>query len=240
MKYVVPPNLTRLWTAEDEMMTWATEIVASEEYLQDHLEMIESYMDCIEMVRRSGPSGDRHIALLGLFLRTFDALSYCVRSAMSGNYTGSAMYARDILETQFLLGYLLDKPGRPEAWLSTDPKTSPKEYRPVVVREYLDDRDGFVEKKRMQNYKALSTLGTHPSPGGLELKRDGSKVIRSGPFKQRDTLEQCIQEAARVTLPLCEMLRDYCNAEVKDGHNITSRLVLILQRTREKYFDAKS
>jgi hypothetical protein len=232
---VVPQNLVRLWAAEDETMVWAASVVASEEYLQDHLELIEAYMDCIEMVRRSGPSGDRHIALMVLFLRTFDASSYCVRSAMSGNYTGCAMYARDILETQFLLNYLLDKPGRPEAWLSTDPHNPPEEYQPVVIRKYLDVRDGFVEKKRMQNYKVLSTLGVHPSPGGLELKRDGSRTIRSGPFKQRETLEQCIQEAARVVLPLCGMLCDYCNAEVKDGQHMTSRLSLILQRTRMKY-----
>jgi len=234
---IVPQNLTRIWAAEDEMMAWATTVVASEEYLQDHLEMIEAYMDCVEMVRRAGPSGDRHIALVGLFLRTFDASSYCVRSAMSGNYTGCAMYARDILETQFLLSYLLDQPGRPEAWLSMDPKTTPEEYQPVVIRKYLDNRDGFVEKKRMQSYKALSTLGSHPSPGGLELKRDGGKAIHSGPFKQRDTLEQCIQEAARVILPLCELLREYCISELENGLNMSSRLALILQRTRVKYFE---
>lgn len=236
LRNVVPQNLTRLWAAEDEMMAWATTVVASEEYLRDHLELIEAYMDCVEMVRRSGPSGDRHIALMGLFLRTFDASSYCVRSAMSGNYTGSAMYARDILETQFLLSYLMDELGRPETWLSSDPKTPPEEYKPVVVRKYLDDRDGFVEKKRMQSYKALSTLGAHPSPGGLELKRDGGKAIHSGPFKQRNTLEQCIQEAARVILPLCGMLHGYCIAEVKNGPSMSSRLALILQRTRMKYF----
>ncbi len=142
----MPKNLTRLWAAEDEMMTWASTVVASEEYLQDHLELIEAYMDCVEIVRRSGPSDDRHIALVGLFLRTFDASSYCVRGATPGNYSGCAMYARDILETQFLLSYLLEKPGRPEAWLSTDPKTTPEEYLPVVIRKYLDNRDGFVEK----------------------------------------------------------------------------------------------
>ena len=233
---IVPKNLTRLWAAEDDMMAWATTIVASEEYLQDHLELIEAYMDCIEMVRQSAPSGDRQIALVGLFLRTFDAASYCVRSALSGNYTGSAMYARDILETQFLLSYLLDEPGRPEVWLSSDPKNAPKEYNPVEIRKYLDNRDGFVEKKRMQNYKALSTLGSHPSPGGLELKRDGGRAIRSGPFKQRTTLEQCIQEAARVVLPLCGMLHDYCKAEMKNGPSMSSRLAIILQRTRAKYF----
>ena len=233
---VVPQNLTRLWAAEDEMMAWAATVVASEVYLQDHLEMIEAYMDCVEMVRRSRPSGERHVALVGLFLRTFDASSYCVRSAMSGNYTGCAMYARDLLETQFLLNYLLDKPGRPEAWMSTDPKTTPDEYKPAVIRKYLDERDGFEEKKRMQNYRALSTLGSHPSPGGLELKRDGSRAINSGPFKQRDTLEQCIQEAARVVLTLSALLLDYCNDEVKNGTKKSSRLALILQRTRIRYF----
>lgn len=233
---VVPQNFTRLWAAEDEMLKWSTEVVASEEYLQNHLELIEAYMGCVEMVRRSGPSGDRHIAVVGLFLRTFDASSYCVRSAMSGNYTGCAMYARDILETQFLLSYLLDEPGRPEAWLASEPKSSPEEYKPVVIRKYLDKRDGFAERKREKSYKLLSTLGAHPSPGGLELKRDGSKAIRSGPFKQRDTLEQCIQEAARVVLPLAGMLHDYCIAEVKEGQSLSSRLALILQRTREKYF----
>ena len=149
LKTVVPQNLTRLWAAEDEIMKWATEVVGSEEYLQDHLEMIESYMDCVEMVRKAGPSGNRHIALVGLFLRTFDAASYCVRSAMSGNYTGSAMYARDLLETQFLLSYLMDEPGRPEAWLSSDPKATPDEYKPVVVRKYLDKRDGYSKQKRI-------------------------------------------------------------------------------------------
>lgn len=236
-RYVIPQNLTGLWAAEDEMRAWATTVVASEEYLQEHLEMIEAYMDCVDMVRQSRPTGARHIALVGLFLRTFDACSYCVRSAMSGNYTGSAMYARDILETQFLLSYLYDEPGRPEKWLSTDTNASPKEYKAVAIREYLDKRDGFVGKKRMLSYKALSTLGSHPSPGGLELKRDGTRAIRNGPFKQRDTLEQCIQEAARVVLPLAGLLVDYCNAEIEDGASICSRLALILQRIKLKYFN---
>lgn len=240
LRNVVPQNLYRLWVAEDEMMAWAATVVASEEYLQDHLELIEAYMDCVDMVRSSGPSDDRGVALVGLFLRTFDASSYCLRSAMSGNYTGCAMYARDLLETQFLLSYLLDERGRPEAWLSSDPRSSPEEYKPVVVRKYLDKRDGFVERKREKSYKALSTLGAHPSPGGLELKRDGGKAIHSGPFKQRNTLEQCIQEAARVVLPLCGLLHDYCVSEVTNGRSMTSRLSLILQRTREKYFDSQS
>lgn len=217
------------------MLTWSTKIVAEESYLQDHFQLIETYMDCVDMVRQSNKKSTRSTALVGLFHRTFDASSYCLRSAMSGNYTGSAMYARDILETQFLLDYLLDAPHRPEAWFESDPKNPPKEYKPVEVRKFLDNRDGFKGQKRAQNYKALSVLGAHPNPGGLELKRDGGRAIHCGPFKQRTTLEQCVQEAARAVLPLLELLRDYCIAEVEHGESLSSPLALILQRTREKY-----
>lgn len=236
LNYIVPQNLTRLWAEEDKMMVWASTIISSEGYLQEHLKLIEAYMDCIESVRRSAPPVDRHIALLSLFLRTFDASSYCIRSAMSGNYIGSAMYARDLLETQFLLDYLLDEPGRPEAWLSTPPGEITEEYKPFNIRICLDKRDGFKGEKRRQHYKYLSTLGIHPSPGGLELKRDGGREINSMPFKQKDTLEACIQEAAKVVLPLAEMLRNYCSAEIESGKSISSRLALILQRTHLTHF----
>ncbi|WP_300515242.1 hypothetical protein, partial [Aliiroseovarius sp.] len=43
------------------------------------------------------------------------------------------------------------------------------------------------------------------------------RTIHSGPFKQRETLELCIQEAARVCLPLAAMLVDYSNREIEDG-----------------------
>jgi hypothetical protein len=115
-----------------------------------------------------------------------------------------------------------------------------KKYHPAKIRTDLDDRDGFVKKKRKQSYNALSTLGTHPSPGGFELKRDGGRFIHSGPLRQRVTLERCIQEATRTALPLGAMLQDYCNAEVRNGKSMSSRLALILQRTRLKYLNVKS
>jgi hypothetical protein len=73
-------------------------------------------MDCVDIVRQSELSGDRHIAIVGLFLRAFDASSYCVRGAMSGNYTGSVMYTRDLLKTQFLL----NATSRQVVWLFLD------------------------------------------------------------------------------------------------------------------------
>ena len=100
----LPEILSLLWRAEDDLLPWAASIISEEVYLQDHLELIVAYMDCANEVRTNSGSTDRHIALVGLFIRSFDSMSHCVRSAMTGNYTGSAMYARDLLETEFLLG----------------------------------------------------------------------------------------------------------------------------------------
>ena len=55
--------------------------VSSEEYLQDCIRLIETYMDFIEALRRIDLSSSWHIAILSVFLRTFDASSYCLRSA---------------------------------------------------------------------------------------------------------------------------------------------------------------
>ena len=154
---------------------------------------------------------------------------------MSGNYTGCAMYARDLLETSFLLDYLLEKPGRPEAWLGINSKTVPQEYKPITIRKYLDDRDGYTEKRRATHYQMLCALGAHPSPAGFELKRNGAKLIKSGPFKQRESLEQCIQEAAKLTVLLAERLRQFCLSDFKDGKRISSTLSLKLQFISQKH-----
>lgn len=237
VKWVVPENLHRLWRAEDALMSWAEEILLGEQYLQDHIVMIEAYMDCVEFMRISGKKGDRHTALGGLFLRTFDAMSHCIRGALSGNYSGSAMYARDLLETQFLIAYLMEETGRPEAWLRAKPDTVRRDYPPRKIREALDERDGFKERKRKKNYDALSALGIHPTPAALAMKRDGTKSINSGPFKQAQLLEACIQEAARAAFPLGGLLRKYCNSEIPDGPKHSSRLSLVLQQTQVTYFD---
>ena len=232
----VPDNLRRLWGAEDALMSWAEDVLLRDQYLQHHLELIETYMDCVDTVRQSLPKGDRHIALVGLFIRTFDAMSHCVRGALSGNYSGSAMYARDLIETQFLISYLMEEQGRPEAWLKADPETVRRNYAPWKIREALDKRDGFSEQKRKKHYDALSALGSHPTPAALELKRDGTKFINAGPFKQSQLLEKCIQEAARAAVTLGASLVAYCNSEIRDGRLLSSRLSLLLQRTQEMYF----
>lgn len=240
LKHTVPEKLLSLWKAEDELLGWSEEVLQSEEYLLDHLDLIESYLDCVDMMRKQPLKSERHTAIAGLFLRSFDSMSHCVRGALSGNYSGSAMYARDLIETQFLVSYLMQEEGRPEKWLGSDPDTARRDYSPVKVRKALDERDGFKKQKRQKHYAMLSALGSHPTPASLELKRDGTRAINAGPFKHSLMLKECIQEAAKATILLSGVLLDYCNEEVPNGRAIGSRLALVLQRTRMKYFDRQT
>jgi len=228
-------NFQSMWREEDSILDWAKEKIGEEEYLLEHVELIECFMDTVDLIRQSAPRTDYHFAICGLFMRCFDSAGRGLRAAMSGNYSGSAMYARDLLETMFLLSYLCDDETRPIEWLKSSPDEIRQKYAPAKIRSALDERDGFLERKREQHYKILSTLGVHPTPQSFELRRDGTRHLNSGPFKNRHLLEECIQELAKTVLPLSGILLDYCT-NFRHGKEISSRLSLILQRAREKYF----
>jgi len=231
-----PPfeNLYSLWGAEDELISWATDKILEKSYLIDHVDLISAYMDCVEATRKSLSKTDRHYALGGLFLRTFDSMGHALRAAMSGNYTGCVMYVRDLIETQFLLSYLIDDDARPLEWLRSDTKALKTKFKPVHIREALDARDGFLKKRRAKHYDLLSNLGAHPTPHSFEMKLDGTRKLNSGPFKQAELLDECIQEIARAAVLLGETIFGFCK-EFSDGDKISSKLSLTLQRTREKY-----
>lgn len=232
----IPENLLSLWKEQDNLLDWSQQVVSKDVCLQDHLELVEAYMSTVDSVRRCAPLGNRHFALCGLFMRTFDSLAQCARFALTGNYSGSAIYARDLLETLFLIDYLMEDIDRPEAWLASDNKTRREKFNPGVVRDALDKRDGYKEGKRLAHYKILSEMGAHPTPASFSLKKDGAQQLRTGPFRQVNLLEACLQEAAIMTSELARILLRYCRSEIADSAQITSRLSVLQQRTVEKYF----
>lgn len=229
-------NIRSLWQAGDELIEWAIQMISEEPYLFDHLEIIETYMDCVEAIRKSCEKTERHTALVGLFMRTFDNLGNGLRASFSGNYSGCAMYARDSVETSFLLDFLMDQQGMPEQWLHSNQNEIRQNFHTVDIRKYLDARDGFTEQKRKKHFQMLSTLGAHPAPQAFALRKDGTNRINCGPFKQKDLLIACMQETAKCALLLTDHIRSFSN-EISDGAKITSRLALVQQRIRETYFN---
>lgn len=236
LQTIVPANLTSLWREEDAVINWSQQVIAEPErtYLVEHLELVETYMDCVDQLRQKAPREDYHTALMGLFLRSFDALSRCVRSALSGDYTCSAMMARDLLETQFLISYLQEDPERPTKWLRADSKQLKEAYKAVKIREALDERDGLKGQKRREHYAVLSSIA-HPTPTAFQMKDDGSGLMRNGPHRNADLLEGCLQEAARQSMLLGVCLVVYAH-DVPNGPTSSSRLSLLLQKNRAVYF----
>jgi hypothetical protein len=235
--YSLPENFYRLWQAHDELMPWAVEKLSEVEHLQDHVAMISVYMTGVKFAQESGVKSDRHTALCGLFMRSFEMLSIGLRSCLGGSYHASAMAARDLLETGFLLDFLLDQEGEPERWLkaSIADLRNPGKYSPRKVRDYLDRRDGLIERKRKQHFDLLSTLGAHPTPFGFNLRRDGHGNINLGPFKQSKLIQECVEELATCTLTLLPSLIEYVK-ELPNGRGTHAVLSLRLQKTRERYF----
>jgi hypothetical protein len=235
----VPLNIRQLWKAQDDLMPWAEKLIAEEEYLVDHLASIELYLDAIDFARQQQVLGERHYAIFGLFLRTFDSLHNGLRASLSGNYTGAAMYARDLLETHFLVDYLLEDDNRPLHWLRADEKTLKDEYKQVKIRDSLDKRDGFQGLKRRDHYSLLSNYGSHPTPQSFELKKASANLITSGPFQRADLAIAMVQELAKITLLLSTILNIYLT-EIPQTETYQAALLLRLQKSKSLYFSDSS
>jgi hypothetical protein len=233
--HAIPENFRLIWAASDQLISWAEIKIAESSHLVGHLSLIEIYMSGVQVVQRTKIKSDRHTALAGLFMRTFDALSHSVRAATSGNYSGAAMYARDLLETHFLIDFLLDEVGRPEKWLHATPKQIKGEFSPSNIRRKLDERDGFTTEQRKQHYDLLSTLGAHPTPFALDLKRDGTRSINSGPFKHEELLRELIEEFAKICLVLSTNIVKYL-AELENSAEAIAAISLTLQKNQSLYF----
>jgi len=231
----IPENLLSLWKAEDDLLPWAAKMILEVPHLSDQIAHVVTYMDCVDLVRQTGLKGERGYGFGSLFIRIFDSFGSALCSSVSGKYRVCAFHLRDILETTFLADYLLAEDLHFQEWNKADQNQIRRKYGPAMIRKYLDTRDGFNEQKRKQHYQMLSALGAHPSPQGIELYKDGGKSVHSGPFKNRDSLQQCIEETGKLSFVSAPVLLKFCDELGECGDQIKSPLSLAQQRITEKY-----
>jgi hypothetical protein len=140
-------------------------------------------------------------------MRTFNALGASVKLALSGYSQNSALILRDVLETVYLIDYFASDRSLIKRWRFADKTARKKEFSPVKVREALDERDGFTEKKRFELYEMFSELAGHPTMKSVFMmrpQRDGDAVV--GPFMEATTLEAVISEMGRLAVQVGEQL----------------------------------
>ena len=150
---------------------------------------------------------------------------------LSGYSQNSALILRDVLETVFLVDYFAGDRTLIERWRFADKKARLRDFGPVKVREALDARDGFVEKKRFAMYEMFSELAGHPTMKSafmMRPQRDGDAVI--GPFVEPTVLDAVVSEMGRLAIQVGEQLNLFFPADWSQG--LPSRLAFAKLKQR--------
>jgi hypothetical protein len=121
------------------------------------------------------PSADQTtVQLIGI--RLFNAAASGAKLALSQYYQPAFHQTRDILEMGFLLDLFRTAPDKISMWERSDRVERRKHFDPVVVRKFLDKRDGDASRKRKAEYGKLSELSSHLDPDHLEIMRQRVKI----------------------------------------------------------------
>jgi len=167
----IPENLSLLHSGEEELRKKSVEIIEASDNMSLHVSMIETCMDMLQYIRMNTPdmSEDKLIvALLGASV--FNSIASALKLMLGGYCQASSLQIRYVLETGWLIDYLKTDPALVQTWKVTPEDKRQQVFSPVLVRDKLDKRDGFKEKKREAHYKSLFVDGAcRPVLSGMLL-----------------------------------------------------------------------
>lgn len=203
-KNSLPENLYRLHADEEELRDKAIALLESDERLLLHFQISEQAMDLLDVFRQVETQDEDLKVIQMLGLRLFNALASSIKLTLSGYSQTSAMILRDVLETVFLIDlFRTDRPAITR-WRLAGTQERLREFRPVRVRELLDNRDGFTKKRRAEMYSMFSELAGHPSMRSVAMLRPKGMDARNGPFIDPTALEAVASEMGRLAVQIGE------------------------------------
>jgi hypothetical protein len=203
MTVVVPAleNFVSLHREEETIRAKSLEELHKAELIH-HGVVLEAAMSALHHFTIAWATDDQDkliIQLLGI--RLFNAAAVALKLFLSGYYQGAAGQLRDALETAFLLDYLRTDAALIAKWRTASSKERRELFRPEVVRNALDKRDGFDSKGRAMHYWRLSSLAAHPNPKGFTLLRSGGDgLAKIGPFFDFKALKALASESAKIVV----------------------------------------
>jgi hypothetical protein len=198
-----PENLLRAHAESESIRSRSIAAIEASEDLSFHANVIERVANLLHFFGHDGAirdDDDRVIRVLGF--RAFNDIMTASTLVLGGYYQPGIMIARDLLESAFLVDDFTADRTLIEKWRTLSSKEYDKTFKPVAVRERLDERDGFTGLKRAEAYKLISSLAGHPSPAGFQmlLRPDGNYFC--GPFFEPKSLEACWSELAKTAIQL--------------------------------------
>jgi hypothetical protein len=191
-------------------------LIAQDPELKSHAELINRCLEFIDwLLRLENHQDSEHLALLRLGVRCFNSCGAALRLLRCGHWQPTILIIRDLYETQFLLDLLARDTTKLKAWLTLSAKERNKQFKAVSIRQDLDTRDGFNDKKRAERYKMLSNYGAHATPEGFDIISPNG-ITNIGPYPDQKMLKSTIEELAMVTAhaaatisPLVEPIDQY-------------------------------
>lgn len=206
----VPEKLHFLHEQEEFMRSKALENIAVNPDLALHLAVVESAMYLTYLLTRAPSEDEDFKELQMLSIRIFNAFGASIKLALSGYSQNSALIMRDIQETVFLTDMLSKDRSAVKQWREAKSAKERDRFRPVNVRKFLDNRDGFTSGKRAEVYKMFSELAGHPSRRSmdrlfLQVHRD---TVYS-PFLELERLQKILSEMAKLAVQVGEIVSGF-------------------------------
>ena len=141
------------------MRSKAIEAIVADQRLHLHLEVVEGAMNIADWLRQFETDDEDLKLIQVLGIRMFNAFGASLKLCCSGYYQNAALILRDVLETVFLVDLFRGDKSLIAKWRLADKASRMKQFKPVLVRTMLDDRDGFTERKRAAMYDLLTANG---------------------------------------------------------------------------------
>ncbi|WP_088343916.1 MULTISPECIES: hypothetical protein [Rhodomicrobium] len=227
-KSLIPNNLVLLHQGEEFLRAKSIGVIQADAKLLLHLSTVEHAMDVLDVFRQIKTDDEDLKVIQVLGMRQFNAFASATKLLLSGYVQTSALILRDVLETVFLVDYFRTERAAIAKWRMADKATRLKEFKPIKIREALDQRDGFTGKKRAEIYELFSELASHASMQGIAMLRPKGKDAHIGPFFDVTALDAGISEMGRLAVQAGENMGTFFPVGWPEG-NVSLRAFTVIK-----------
>ncbi len=171
-------------------------MIANDDDLSRHLVLINSCLDLLSRLPELHiETTEAELTLLRLSIRCFNSGASALRLLRCGYFQPAMAMVRDLIEVYFLMDLFIKEPQSFDDWRTMSERDRKKHFKPIRVRERLDDIDGLKERKRQQIYDVFSQHAAHVNPNGHHLISPGN-MTQIGPFPDHGLFRAGLEEIA--------------------------------------------
>ncbi len=171
-------------------------MIASDSDLTRHLSLITTCLECLSMLPEFHNEGDYvELNVLRLGVRCFNSGASALRLLRCGYFQPAVTMMRDLLEVRCLMDLFAKEPSSLHDWLSMADKDRMKHFKPVSVRQRLEQLDRSNGTQRQAAYNLFSEIAAHANPNGHFLISP-ENITRIGPFADYSYFRPGLEELA--------------------------------------------